>query len=136
MKKEDQALLNQLKRVQADFENYKKRVEKENQEIIKKANTELIKELLPILDSFEKAIPTIKDEGIKLIHKELITRLEKQGLKRIHTEGKRFDIKFHEAVMTVKTKKEDNLIIEEVEPGYTFKDKVIRHAKVIVNKKQ
>lgn len=135
IKKENIFLKNNLLRMQADFDNYKKRTLKETKSIIENANINLIKELLPSIDSLKKATKIIKDEGLILIYKNLMNVLKKQGLKEIDCKNKAFDINLHEAVMTVKGKGKDNIIVDEVEKGYTFLDKVIRHSKVIVNKK-
>jgi molecular chaperone GrpE len=134
-KEEYDKLLNQLKVVQADFENYKKRVEKESKDIVKYANLDLIKSILPILDTFEKALLVSKDEGFKMIYNGLKKALEKNGVKEIKTIGEKFDVDRHEAVLTVTGKGEDNIIVEEVEKGYFLHDRVARPAKVIVNKK-
>ncbi|MBN1924140.1 MAG: nucleotide exchange factor GrpE [Nanoarchaeota archaeon] len=135
LKKDVQVLTNQLKLLQADFDNYKKRVDKEKQQLSDSAKAELVKDLLPEIDAFEKAIPLIHDEGVKLIYKNIMKTLQKQGLKRIGTAGKKFDVNLHEAVLTVTGKGEDNVIVEEVEPGYVFNNKILRHSKVVVNKK-
>ena len=133
--KNDSARLNQLKVLQADFENYKKRVEKENNEVVKAASSEVIKDILPTLDTFEKAIHASNDNGLKMIFTALKKSLEKHGLKEMKTTGEKFDINKHEAVITVSGKADDNIIVEEVEKGYYLLDKVLRPAKVIVNKK-
>ncbi|VVB75559.1 Protein GrpE [Candidatus Tiddalikarchaeum anstoanum] len=131
----DKVLLNQLKIMQADFENYRKRIEKDNKETIKYANFDLMKDLLPIIDSFEKALVLTKDDGIKLLYSNFRKILEKNGLKGIKSVGEKFDFNVHEAVLTVTGKGEDNMVVEEAEKGYLLHDKVLRPAKVIVNKK-
>lgn len=133
-KKESKDLLNQLKRTQADFENYKKRIETEKKSLIKNANADLMKELIETIIGFEKAMPFIKDKGIKLLVKNFRKTLEKHGLKEIDAKGQ-FNVNLHEAVMTVKSKDTDNQIVEVVEKGYLLNDKVLKHAKVIVSKK-
>lgn len=145
-KKEDQEakikeLTEILQRVQAEFENYKKRCEKENSEFIKYANADLIKKLLPILDNFELALKDCraKDDfykGMELIYSHLIEALHSQGLKHIECVGKKFDPYYHEALLTEESDKEENTILEEMQKGYLLNDKVIRHSKVKVAKKK
>ncbi len=137
LKKDYELTMNQLRILQADFDNYKKRASKEMNETGEKAVSEFIANLLPELDSFEKALKASNDEGFKMIYKNLLKAMEKNGLKEIKSVGEKFDINFHEALMAVNdTSKEDNIIIDEAEKGYIFKGKVVKPSKVIVNKKQ
>lgn len=137
LKKDYELTMNQLRILQADFDNYKKRAAKELNESGDKAVIEFIANLLPEIDSFEKALKASNDEGFKMIYKNLLKTMEKGGLKEIKSVGEKFDINFHEALMAVNDQsKEDNIIIDEAEKGYTFKGKVIKPSKVIVNKKQ
>jgi len=127
-----------LQRLQAEFENYKKRMEKEKQEFCDYAKQDLIKKLLQVLDNFELAFKhDTKDfhKGIELIYAELTTILRNEGLKPIIALNQRFDAFRHEALLTEKSNKEEGLILEEMQKGYLFKDKVIRHSKVKVSKK-
>lgn len=139
--KENKELLETLQRLQADFENYRKRTEKQNQEFCKFANKELIIKILPLLDNFELALKNTKNhdefiKGIELIYSQLITLLEEQGLKKIETIGGKFNPHLHEALMQEKHEdKEENIIIEEFQKGYTLNDQIIRHSKVKVSKK-
>ena len=130
-----------LQRLQAEFENYKKRIEKELSNFAKIANKETIKKLLPIIDDFELALKNCraKDDfykGIELIYSHLIDALHSQGLKHIECVGKKFDPYYHEALLTEESDKEDNMILEELQKGYVLNDKVIRHSKVKVAKKK
>jgi len=134
-------LMNRLKQLQADFDNYRRRTKKEKEEMVDHATTELIKKLLPVLDNFERAMRVDSDdatsnsflEGIEMIFKQLKEVLLKEGLKPIEVVGEQFDPSKHEAVMRVKSEEhEENVIIEEVRKGYTIKDKVIRPAMVKV----
>ena len=133
-------LTDTLKRVQAEFENYKKRTEKENVEFIKSASKTMIMKLLPILDNFELAIMNkeSKDDfikGVELIYSELFTLLEAEGLKRIEAQGNKFDPYMHEALLTEKSECDNETVTEELQKGYTLNDKVIRHTKVKICKK-
>ncbi|MBW2987042.1 nucleotide exchange factor GrpE [Candidatus Woesearchaeota archaeon] len=128
------------KRVQADFENYKKRVENEKQEFIQQANADLLKKLLNIIDNFELALkneqsPEDFAKGIELIYAQLRELLTQEGVKEIETENKQFDPYLHEAMITGNDEtKKDNQILEEFQKGYTIKNTVLRHSKVKVNK--
>jgi len=122
-------LTNLLKRVQADFENYKKRTEREKYEFLKYANADFIMKLLPVIDSFEKALD---NKAVKVIYSQLMEILSKNGLKRI--ECKIFDPYIHEAMMQEVSEKKEGTILEELQTGYIFNGAVIRHAKVKVAK--
>ncbi len=128
--------LNQIKRLQADFDNYKKQLEKEKQRIIELANETLIKELLVIIDDFERALNSPEHEkskeGLALLHQNFLKILTSHGLNRIEATGKKFDPYHHEALLREKSDKEDGTILEEIQPGYLLKSKVIRYAKVKV----
>lgn len=125
-------------RLYSDFENFRKRSNKERIELIKMASESVILSLLPIIDDFERALPTVQNEteksGITLIYNKLKTSLESQGLKVMETKGIAFDAELHEAVaqIPVSEEKQKGLIIDEAQRGYYLYDKVIRHAKVVV----
>jgi len=133
---------NQLKHLQADFDNYRKNFEKEKEKIIEFANENLIKELLVIIDDFERALQLIDNEknkeGLIMLHKNFFKVLENHGLRKIEALGKKFDPYHHEALLKEKSDKEDGIILEELQPGYMLKSKIIRHSKVKVadNKQQ
>jgi molecular chaperone GrpE len=127
--------LDRLKYVQADFENYRKRMEKEFQEITQRSNEKLISNLLGIMDELEIAIETGREtenvgailEGVEMIHKKLCATLEREGLTRIEAVGKPFDPNMHEILVKVPTKDhEDGTVIEEVRKGFMFKGKIMR----------
>jgi len=128
--------LNQLKYLQADFDNYRKFFEKEKGKLIELANENLIKELLVINDDFERILQLIENEknkeGLKLLHKNFLKILENQGLKKIEALGKKFDPYYHEALLKEKSDKEDGIVLEEIQPGYMLKSKIVRHSKVKV----
>ncbi|MFH1409478.1 MAG: nucleotide exchange factor GrpE [Nanoarchaeota archaeon] len=126
-----------LQRVQAEFENYKKRIEKESAQRCLCVKASFLKELLPIVDSFEKALehPTEGEDFIKgmvLIQDQLLSMLKKEGIHPIDTGGKHFDPHLHEAM--THGEGEDGIILEELQKGYTMHDIIIRHSKVKVGK--
>ncbi len=126
----------------AEFENYKRRTENDQLNLIKYASEPFILKLLDVIDDFERSLTHIKDakdlstieEGIKLVYNKLMKTLEEQGIKKIEAVGKPFDVHLHEAVMQMQNNSVPvNTVLEEVQPGYIYKDKVIRHSKVIVS---
>jgi molecular chaperone GrpE len=132
--------LEDVKRLKAEFDNYRKRMDAQIQRIQELANEELVKELLNVLDSFDRAeqmegaSPSFL-EGLRLVRKQLESVLARCGLKRMDVVGKEFDPVFHEAVMCTESDAPASTIIKEVRGGYTLKDKVIRPAQVIVSAK-
>ncbi len=128
-----------IQRLQADFENYKKRVEKQSLELNKYIKAEVITKILPTLDSFELALKNSKDKeefkkGVELIYSQLFQTLEDMGLRPIESNGK-FDPYKHEVLLTEKSDKDDGAILEELQKGYILEDTVIRHSKVKIAKK-
>lgn len=145
IKEKDEKLdgaIDTLKRLQAEFDNYGKRVEKENGDFRKYVKAELIKKLLPTLDSFELALRNHQDKekfmkGMEMIYAQLFQVLEDEGLRKIDSLGKKFDPYFHEVLMTeCDKKKKDDEITEELQKGYMLNEKVMRYSKVKVNKKE
>ncbi len=136
-KKEDKVkeLTELLKRTQADFINYKNRVEKETKQLLEYGDASVISELLPVLDSFEHALKNTDDaefkKGIELVYTQFLDILKQKGLTSIKCEGN-FDPYKHEVLMKVKSSKPEGTILEVLQRGYMFKDKVIRHAKIKV----
>ncbi|WP_415953403.1 nucleotide exchange factor GrpE [Methanobrevibacter woesei] len=142
-KQEDQTneYISYSQRLQADFENYKRHSEKQNAEIIKYANEQLISNILDSYEDLERALNQSNNEkelreGVELIYSKLKDILEKEGLKEIPTEGEKFDPFKHEALMAENNDDfENGYIIEELMKGYTLKDKVLKYSKVKVCKK-
>ena len=135
----------QLLRLRAVFDNYRKRINKEREEYQHRAIEEVIYGLLGIIDNFERAMRAAEDpkssegvfEGVKLIHKQLNDLLSTYGVNAIEAQGKKFDPEYHEAVGHEESDKhEDDIVTEEVLKGYTFKDKVLRPSMVKVAKKK
>lgn len=143
-KKEIENLKDQLLRRAAEFENYKRRTESEISTLFKYASEGLITELLPVLDDFDRVLKADNNQdietlrkGVELIYEKFKKTLEKQGLKEMESTGNPFDVNLHDALLQQESGEvEPNTIIDTVEKGYFLKDKVIRHAKVIVSKKE
>jgi len=129
-----------LRRLHADFDNYKKRVEREKNDIARHANAELVGTLLPVLDNFERALIASGSgddrgfrDGVALIHRQFVEELRKQGLKAVESIGEVFDPSRHEAVATERNPDfEPNTVIEEFQRGYYFRDRLLRPALVRV----
>lgn len=139
LKVERDTLIDRLARLQAEFENARKRAAREQQDFREYAVTDAIKALLPILDSFERALqtgPAEKSEfrsGIELIYKQLQDALLKLGLRAIPAKGEPFDPRLHEAIeMVDTTDAADHQILEELQRGYKLKDRLLRPSMVKV----
>ncbi len=140
--KKIQELEEALLRLQADNVNYRKRKDEEVTKMLKYANEDLVKEILPSIDNFERAIKLDDDnledelskflEGFKMIYCHLLETLEKYGVKAIDGDNKEFDPIYHQAVLTEKGEK-PGMVIEVLQKGYLLKDKVIRPAMVKVS---
>ena len=141
LKAERDELKELLLRRQAEFDNFRKRSEKERADFAQFAGMELVKELLPILDDFDRALKietadTEYAKGVSMIHNRLFESLKKQGLEPIDTTGATFDPHLHQAIERVETKDaEDHAVLGEFQRGYNFKGKLLRPAmvKVAVN---
>jgi len=135
-------LNNKYLRIHAEFDNYRKRTNKEKIDIIGNANASLLKDLIPIIDDFERAIlnnENVEDtdalkEGFNLIFNKFMNTLTAKGLKPMDSVGQDFDADIHEAIANVPApkKKQKGKVIDAIEKGYTLNDKIIRFAKVIV----
>lgn len=144
-KQEYDALWDRFVRLQAEFENYKKRSYKERIEFMKFANEGLIMELLSIVDNFERGIKSAelkKDfdllhQGVNMISKQLHTLLESKGLKKIKAEGEKFDPHQHEAIEVIEAEDaKDDRVVEELQAGYLLNGRIVRPAKVKVVKRK
>jgi len=138
LRQERDSLYDRLLRKQAEFENYKKRVDRERSEFVQFASSELMKELLNALDSFDLAIRnSTADEqtthGFKLIYKQLLDTMGRFGLKAIEAKGQKFDPNFHQAVTTTPTNEfEEHTILDELRRGYLLNGRLLRPAMVNV----
>jgi Molecular chaperone GrpE (heat shock protein) len=131
--------LNDLNYLQTEFDNYRKWSEKEKEFIITLANENLIKDLLVILDDFERALPSLEQEkikeGIGMIYTKMVKILADYGLEPIECVGQKFDPNFHEALCREQRDEEPDTIVDEIGKGYRLKSKVIRPSKVIIAEK-
>lgn len=130
--------IDRLKRLMAEFDNYRKRNEKEKLDIYDRASSNLLAEMLPIVDNFERALQVettdkVFYEGVTMIYKQLMSTLEKAHVKVIEAKGKTFDPNLHNAVMHIEDEKYgENEVVEEMQKGYLYKDKVLRYSMVKV----
>lgn len=131
-----------LVRNQADLINYKRRKEEETSRLLKYANEDIIKDLLPVMDNFERAIESASSnddtksvlEGIKMIYNSMVNILNKIEVKEITSQDQEFDPTYHQAVLTGKDEsKKSGIILEVLQKGYMYKDRVIRPSMVKVN---
>ncbi len=129
-------------RAQADFDNFRRRSRQEKEEFAKYASKQLIEQLLPVYDNFDRALQTSKDtqdfealfKGVDMIYRQFAQILEQEGLKPIEAVGQPFNPEFHQAVMQVESDEyEEGTVVEEMQRGYILKDKVIRPSMVKVS---
>ena len=134
-------LNDKLKRSMAEFDNYRKRTDKEKSAMYEIGAKDVIEKILPIVDNFERGLNSIPEDakgsafadGMKMIYKQLITTLDELGVKPIEAVGKEFDPNFHNAVMHVEDENlGENVVAVELQKGYTYKDSIVRHSMVQV----
>ena len=131
-------LTDRLKRNMAEFDNFRKRTEKEKSSMYVIGAKDIIEKILPVVDNFERGLAQAPEgdsfaDGMKMIYKQLITTLDELGVKPIEAVGKEFDPNFHNAVMHVEDEEAgENIVVEEFQKGYTYKDFVVRHSMVKV----
>ena len=137
--------LDQLLRLKADFENTKKRLERDKIDAIKFANERLLGDILPVVDNLDRAVTSLSEghdpekvkAGLKIAQEELHEILELHGVQTVKSVGTEFDPKFHEAVAVVKCPdKEDGMIVDEVQRGYVLNGRLIRPSRVRVAQKE
>lgn len=132
----------QFQRLQADFANYKKRIEKEKGEIFLYANEKIALDLLDIIDNLERAIQSQESQdesnslldGVNLVYKQLIDTLARHGIEEIEALGRPFDMNLHHAVMQEETEGEANYVIDVFKKGYKINKRILRPAMVKVSK--
>ena len=139
VERERDEYLNDLKRVAADFENYRKRVARDQEGLVARAHERLVKELLPVLDDLERALEAAAqheeaklEEGVRLVHRELLEALAREGLVEVETDGQ-FDPHVHEALLSQPSEQEDGSVVEVLQKGYRLGDRVLRPARVVVS---
>ena len=134
-------LNDKLRRSMAEFDNYRKRTDKEKSAMYEIGAKDVIEKILPIVDNFERGLNTIPEdakgtafaEGMEKIYKQFVKTLDDLGVKPIEAVGKPFDPNFHNAVMHVEDEEAgENIVVEEFQKGYTYKDFVVRHSMVKV----
>ena len=132
--------LNDLKRVAAEFENYRKRVSRDQESLVARAHERLVKELLPVLDDLERTLEaasrhprsdSLLEEGVRLVQRELRSALDREGLAEIDTDGV-FDPHVHEALLSQPSEAEEGAVLEVLQKGYKLGDRVLRPARVVV----
>ena len=138
---ENQQLRDKALRTVADLENLRRRAEQERQQTMEYANEQLLRQLLPMVDDFERSVESGAKtrefesfyRGVEIIHANIFKLFERVGVKRMKTVGEPFDVHLHEAVMRQPDPSPEDTVVAEVEPGYTYHDRVLRHAKVIIS---
>jgi molecular chaperone GrpE len=131
--------LDALQRLKAEFDNYRKRAARDQEQLVARAHERLVKELLPVLDDLERALAAAEEheeaqleEGVRLVHRALVEALQKEGLAEIETDGQ-FDPHVHEALLSQPDdEQESGAILDVLQKGYRIGDKVLRPARVIV----
>ena len=142
-KKDEQIeeLQDQVKRQMAEFDNFRKRTEKEKTQMFEVGAKSIIEKILPVVDNFERGLASIPEEeqgsafadGMNMIYKQLLNELEQAGVAVIEAVGKEFDPEYHNAVMQVENDElEPGTIAQELQKGYTYRDSVVRHSMVKV----
>jgi molecular chaperone GrpE len=139
LERERDEYLDNLKRVAADFENYRKRAARDQASLVTRAHERLVKELLPVLDDLERALQAAEEheeakleEGVDLVARSLREALAREGLVEIETDG-RFDPHVHEALLSQPSEEEEGAVIEVLQKGYRLGDRVLRPARVVVS---
>lgn len=131
-------LTDRLKRTMAEFDNFRKRTEKEKSSMYIIGAKEIVEKILPVVDNFERGLAQAPEddpfaEGMKMIYKQMMTAFDEMGVKPIEAVGKEFDPNLHNAVMHVEDESVgENIVVEEFQKGYTYKDFVVRHSMVKV----
>ena len=139
LKRERDERTDDLKRVAAEFENYRKRVARDQANLAARAHERLVKELLPVLDDLERALEAASEheeakleEGVRLVQRELQKALGKEGLVEIETNGT-FDPHVHEALLSQPSEQHEGAILEVLQKGYRLGDRVLRPARVVIS---
>ena len=138
LRAERDVLVDRMARMQAEFDNSRKRAQREQQDYRDYALSDTVKTLIPVMDSFDRALQSSPEKsefhlGVELIHKQLLDALTKIGVQPIAAKGQEFDPRFHEAIEMVDTEEaKDNEVLEELQRGYKLKERLLRPAMVRV----
>ena len=141
LKERIEELEDRVKRQMAEFDNFRKRTEKEKTAMFETGAKSVIEKILPVVDNFERGLATVPEEekggafaqGMEMIYKQLMTELENMDVKPIPAVGEEFNPDFHNAVMQVESEEyESGVIAQELQKGYTYRDSVVRHSMVAV----
>jgi molecular chaperone GrpE len=138
LQRERDELVDTLQRVQAEFDNYRKRTARDQESLVARAHERLVRELLPVLDDLERAVEAAEaheeaklEEGVALVTRSFADVLRKEGLAEVPTDGK-FDPHVHEALLSQPSEAEEGSVIEVLQKGYRLGDRVIRPARVVI----
>lgn len=134
-------LTDRVRRQMAEFDNFRKRTEKEKSQMFETGAKSIVEKILPVVDNFERGLAAIPEEekgsafaeGMEKIYKQMMTMLEEAGVKAIETEGKEFDPNLHNAVMHIDDENlGENIVVEEFQKGYMYRESIVRHSMVKV----
>lgn len=134
-------LTDQVKRQMAEFDNFRKRTEKEKTQMFETGAKSVIEKILPVIDNFERGLATVPEDekdsafvdGMDKVYRQMLTELDAIGVKPIEAVGKEFDPEFHNAVMQVESEEYDSgIVAQELQKGYIYHDSVVRHSMVAV----
>ena len=139
LRKERDEYLDALQRLKAEFDNYRKRVARDQQELAARAHERLVKELVPVLDDLERALEAAAEheegkleDGVRLVHRSLADALAKEGLAEIETAGT-FDPHTQEALLSQPSEADEGSVIQVLQKGYSLGDRVLRPARVVIS---
>jgi len=138
LRAENEELIDSLQRLKAEFDNYRKRTARDQEQLVARAHERLVKELLPIVDDLERALQAAEqheeaklEEGVRLVHRALSDALVREGLEEVPVDGK-FDPHVHESLLSQPSDAEEGSVIEVLQKGYKLGDRVLRPARVVV----
>jgi molecular chaperone GrpE len=138
LRNENEELIDALQRLKAEFDNYRKRAARDQEQLVARAHERLVKELLPVVDDLERALQAAEqheeaklEEGVRLVHRALSDALVREGLQEVPVDGK-FDPHVHESLLSQPSDAEEGSVIEVLQKGYKLGDRVLRPARVVV----
>jgi molecular chaperone GrpE len=138
LRAENEELIDSLQRLKAEFDNYRKRAARDQEQLVARAHERLVKELLPVVDDLERVLQAAEqheeaklEEGVRLVHRALAAALSREGLEEVPVDGK-FDPYVHESLLSQPSEAEEGSVIEVLQKGYKLGDRVLRPARVVV----